>query len=392
MDPGQWEELRAWYREALSGRAASLESLLPAIGSEPVDVDATRQVIDIAQALRGSGGSYGFSTVSAAAGVVAAEPRDRLLPKLLGLIDLLRRCASHEDGPGRRAGRWLAFATDAPSSWDGEDPSDTELEGAWKRAADALGVDDQELARRIAVRLGIDLADPAAADGFAARLVPPALALEHGILPISENGTQIVAASANPTDVSAMATLERATGRVAHLDVLPPSTLHRILVARYGEPAGARILDVVVPAANLDRGAFRNDAPDPLTILVVDDEPGARLFCRTVLEREGYRVIEAEGGREALDTLSANPGTIDLALIDVQMPEMDGRELMKNLREDPVLVGLPVIVLTGLQSTGSEAKLMEQGADDYLRKPVEPPILIARIRAILRRVRATQTP
>jgi CheY-like chemotaxis protein len=349
-------------------------------------------VIDIAQALRGSGGSYGYPTVSAAAGVVAADPRDRLLPKLLGLIDLLRRCASHDDGPGRGAGRWLAFASGAAHDWSREDAAAVDLEGAWKAAAVALGVDDQELARRIAVRLGIELADPAAADGFAALLVPPALALEHSVLPISEDGTQIVAASANPTDVSAMATLERATGRMARLDILPPDTLRRILVARYGEPTGARILDAVVPAANLDRGAFRDEAPDDLTILVVDDEPGTRLSCRTVLEREGFRVIEAEGGREALDALSAQPGTIDLALVDVLMPDMDGRELVKTLREDPVLVGLPVIVLTGLHSTGSEAKLMEQGADDYLRKPVEPPILIARIRAILRRVRATQTP
>lgn len=392
MDPGQWEELRAWYRQALSRRAASLEALLPAIASEPFDVEATRKVVDIAQALRGSGGSYGFPTVSAAAGIVAADPRDRLLPKLLGLIDLLHRCASREDDRERRAGRWLAFAAGAPHEWSGEGVAGVDLGEAWGVASHALGIDDLELARRIAVRLGIQLADAAASDGFAAQLVPPALALEHTLLPISEDGTQIIVASADPTDIAAMATLERATGRVARIDVLPPETLRRILVARYGTPTRGTILDAVVPAAILDRGAFRGDAPDEPTILVVDDEPGARLFCRTVLEREGFRVIEAEGGSEALDALSADPEGIHLALVDVLMPEMHGRELVEAIREDPVLAGLPIIVLTGLQSTGSEATLMEQGADDYLRKPVEPPILIARIRAILRRVQASRTP
>jgi CheY-like chemotaxis protein len=237
----------------------------------------------------------------------------------------------------------------------------------------------------------VGVADPDTAQRSASLLVPPALAIECRLLPLAEDGAQITVASANPADISAMATLERATGRVARIDVIAPEALDPILLRRYGEPTKGRILDEVVPSPEPDRGSFRGKAPEGASILVVDDEPGERLLCRTILEREGFRVLEAEGGREALETL-AGGASVDLALVDVLMPGMPGRELVRVLREDPISPGLPVIVLTGLQSAGAETELMELGADDYLRKPVDPPILIARIRAILRRVRTFQTP
>jgi CheY-like chemotaxis protein len=395
MDRTQWEELRTWYREALSRRASSLEALLPPVAGESPDPDALDRVEAIAHALRGSGGTFGFPIVSEAARILSADTRDRLLPKLLGLIDLLRDVAGGGDGrTADRAGGWFTFASShgpgvgrAPEEIAG----DTRLGEAWSRMATAVGLTQSELSLRIATRLGIGVADPDTAQRFASLLVPPALAIECRLLPLAEDGSQITVASANPTDVAAMATLERATGRVARIDVIAPEALDPILLRRYGEPTKGRILDDVVPSPEPDRGSFRGKAPDGASVLVVDDEPGERLLCRTILEREGFRVMEAEGGLEALAAL-AGGASIDLALVDVLMPGMPGRELVRALREDPISAGLPVIVLTGLQSGGAETELMELGADDYLRKPVDPPILIARIRAILRRVRTFQTP
>jgi CheY-like chemotaxis protein len=395
MDRTQWDELRAWYREALSGRASSLEALLPRVAGESPEQAAVDRVIDIAQALSGSGGTFGFPIVSEAARILSADARDRVLTKLLGLIDLLRDIAAGGEGDtANRAGGWLAFASGRGPDVDGASRKivgDIGLADAWSEAAAGLGVTQNELSLRIASRLGIGVADPKVAQHFASLLVPPALAIEHRLLPLAEDGTNITVASSNPTDVSAMATLERATGRVAHIDVIAPEALDPILLMRYGEPTRGRILAEVVPSPEPDRGSFRGRAPDSPSVLVVDDEPGERLLCRTILEREGYRVLEAEGGREALETLSGG-ASVDLALVDILMPDMDGRELIQTLRQDPLLVGLPVIVLTGLQSAGTEAALMDLGADDYLRKPLDPPILIARIRAILRRVRTSQTP
>jgi|GEM_PF-2209562 len=394
MDRTQWEELRTWYREALSRRALSLEELLVAVAADPADPETLDQAIGIAQALSGSGGTFGFPIVSEAARVVSADARDRLLPKLLGLIDLLFDVAAGREGDTvDRAGGWLAFASgDGPEAdASREGVADMAAGEAWSRTAGHAGLTQLELAHRIASRLGIEVADPEAAQRFASMLVPPALAIEHRLLPLSEDGARITVASANPTDVSAMATLERATGRVAHIDVIPPETLDPILLQRYGEPTKGRILDQVVPSPEPDRGAFRGERPGGNSVLIVDDEPGERLLCRTILEREGFRVEEAESGEEALDTLSGGI-SVDLVLVDVLMPGMHGRDLLRAIREDPVLADLPVIVLTGLRSAGTEAELMELGADDYLRKPFDPPILVARIRAILRRARTSQTP
>jgi CheY-like chemotaxis protein len=311
------------------------------------------------------------------------------------MIDLLRDVAAGGDGEtADRAGGWLAFASAHDLAGGGapeEIARGTRLGEAWSRMATGLGLTQSELSLRIATRLGVGVADPDTAQRSASLLVPPALAIECRLLPLAEDGAQITVASANPADISAMATLERATGRVARIDVIAPEALDPILLRRYGEPTKGRILDEVVPSPEPDRGSFRGKAPEGASILVVDDEPGERLLCRTILEREGFRVLEAEGGREALETL-AGGASVDLALVDVLMPGMPGRELVRVLREDPISPGLPVIVLTGLQSAGAETELMELGADDYLRKPVDPPILIARIRAILRRVRTFQTP
>lgn len=117
-----------------------------------------------------------------------------------------------------------------------------------------------------------------------------------------------------------------------------------------------------------------------MTILIVDDEPRIRDFVRLDLEMEHYRVIEASNGIEALDQLREN--LPDLVLLDVMMPEMDGFETLKAIRE---VSTVPVIMLTVRQSEQDRIHGLDLGADDYMAKPFSSRELLSRIRALLRR-------
>ncbi len=117
-----------------------------------------------------------------------------------------------------------------------------------------------------------------------------------------------------------------------------------------------------------------------MTILIVDDEARIRDFVRMNLELEHYRVIEANDGIQALEQLREN--LPDLIVLDVMMPEMDGFEALRAIRE---VSTVPVIMLTVRQSEQDKIHGLDLGADDYLAKPFSPRELLSRIRALLRR-------
>lgn len=117
-----------------------------------------------------------------------------------------------------------------------------------------------------------------------------------------------------------------------------------------------------------------------MTILIVDDEPRIRDFVRLNLEMEHYRVIEASNGLEALEQVREH--LPDLVVLDVMMPEMDGFETLKAIRE---VSNVPVVILTVRQSEQDKIRGLDLGADDYIAKPFSPPELLSRIRALLRR-------
>lgn len=125
----------------------------------------------------------------------------------------------------------------------------------------------------------------------------------------------------------------------------------------------------------------------PLT-LVVDDDATSRVFARTLLELDGARVIEAEDGQAALEILEEADETPALVILDLSMPRMDGEEFLRTLRGRPVAENLAVIVVTAATDTDTEIRLVEAGADDFVRKPVEPRLFVSRVHAALRRVRA----
>jgi two-component system KDP operon response regulator KdpE len=122
-------------------------------------------------------------------------------------------------------------------------------------------------------------------------------------------------------------------------------------------------------------------------ILVVDDEPRMTRFIRMNLELEGFHVVEARDGLEALDKLrTALP---DLIILDVMMPELDGFETLKLIRE---ISSVPVIMLTVRADEEDKVKGLELGADDYVTKPFGARELVSRVRAVMRRTSGVTQP
>ncbi len=120
-------------------------------------------------------------------------------------------------------------------------------------------------------------------------------------------------------------------------------------------------------------------------LLVVDDNKVNRLLLTRNLELMGHRVAVAENGRVALETLRREP--FDLALLDIEMPEMDGFEVLEQIRGDLQLRDVPVIVTSSLEGLDNVVRCIELGAEDYLPKPINPVLLKARIGASLEKKR-----
>ncbi|HLU12105.1 MAG TPA: response regulator transcription factor [Oceanobacillus sp.] len=123
------------------------------------------------------------------------------------------------------------------------------------------------------------------------------------------------------------------------------------------------------------------------TIFIVDDEHTLRDVVRRYLELDGFQVVEAETGLQALDTLREHP--VDLMLLDIMLPEMDGFSLTRTLRNSPEFQGryadLPIIMLTSRGDEVDRIMGFELGVDDYVVKPFSPRELVARVKAVLRR-------
>lgn len=124
-------------------------------------------------------------------------------------------------------------------------------------------------------------------------------------------------------------------------------------------------------------------AEEQLHVLVVDDDEETRIVARAVLQQHAYVVDEATNGEIAIRQLEG--GRCSLILLDLDMPVMDGRATLRRLKSSPATAGIPVIVLTGSDDPSDEIDAMEAGAEDYLRKPIDPARFIARVRATLRR-------
>lgn len=117
-----------------------------------------------------------------------------------------------------------------------------------------------------------------------------------------------------------------------------------------------------------------------ITILIVDDDPHIRELLHLYLQKEGYRSLEAVDGQEALNLLEVE--RVQLAIVDIMMPNVDGYELCKEIRQ---YYDIPVIMLTAKGEIADKEKAYIAGTDDYVVKPFEPREVLFRIRALLRR-------
>lgn len=120
---------------------------------------------------------------------------------------------------------------------------------------------------------------------------------------------------------------------------------------------------------------------DAKRVLVVDDQQDIRLMCRVNLALEGYEVVEATDGAQALEMIAATPP--DLVLLDVMMPGIDGWEVLDTLQADPALAEIPVVMLTARVRREDELRGWTAGASDYLSKPFNPSALTDVVNRVL---------
>lgn len=117
------------------------------------------------------------------------------------------------------------------------------------------------------------------------------------------------------------------------------------------------------------------------TIVIADDEPHVLRSLEFILKKQGYKVITACNGEEALEKVIAN--SPDLVFLDIQMPKMDGNTVLKKLREDDTYQDLFIVMITAKGQETDRLNSLESGANEYITKPYSPRKLIARVKEIL---------
>jgi CheY-like chemotaxis protein len=366
VKPVDRESLKAWYRNAMRGRVLELEALRAGVLGG--DLAASASARDVGHALKGSGGSFGFPRVTEAGALVEGAPAPALARRTEGLIALLRRIAWPEDPSQHMDFAWLSAAA-------GVDPvSHSDPHEAWAAVAAAAGLSEEDLADKVAARFGLERSSHLDPTRQALRLVPEALLRDVGILPLSEDGVRIRVASWNPTSLVAIDQIHRLSGRSPDFVVTPPATL---------QAAWDRLTDE--SPAGPGRPRVRAAPAGRRIVLLVDDDPLARVIARSVLEKRGYGTLEASSAEAGLEVLEGHPEAA-LLVVDLSMPGMGGREMIRAVRARAETAHMPVMVLTGSDDPVLEADLIEDGADDYIRKPLDPRLFAARVAATLRRV------
>lgn len=391
------DELQIWYRGSMRKRADELRAMRPRLAAG--NGRARDQARTVGMSLRGSGGTFGFPKISSMSALLETARDADVLRRVEGMISALSGFAAGS-APGEAASgvapEWLIEA--AALRPDAAEPLAEGDGDAWTRVGTAAGLTQSQLAARVGDYLGVDVADGVGEFRSARRLVPEGLARRERVVPIDESASTIVVAASDPTDLNVESELQRMTGRRVVYRVTPPETIDDLLAEVF--PAAEAPSDGYVPppvqdsdrttakaepaVPRVEPAVAREEAPVQ-RVLVVDDEPDQRLLTRAILEKKGYEVLEAEDGVQALEVFRRS-GPFGLVIADLNMPRMDGLELIWELRATEVGAALPIIVVTGEKDRVLESQLLEEGADDYIRKPIEPRLFLARVESTFRRL------
>lgn len=137
----------------------------------------------------------------------------------------------------------------------------------------------------------------------------------------------------------------------------------------------------VAPETRWKDRAMDKGSP-PKVLLYIEDDPANRVLVKRIMEAQGYRVLEAETGAEGLEIAQAElPGVI---LVDINMPGMDGFEVVAQLKELPRTASVPVIAVTAMVMKGDRERTLEAGCADYIEKPIDVDRLPEQVAAVLR--------
>jgi CheY-like chemotaxis protein len=275
-------------------------------------------------------------------------------------------------------GHWMVAVAEAAAIMGVEsldEATPAQMAEAWDLVAQASGLTLIDLAEAIAAQHHLKSADVAAAERTAARVVPGPLAWRRLVFPLRATERELVVATSNPLSIDTKRELARTSGRAVDFEVAPPRDITAELKRHYGPPSPEDLR----PRPSVDE-------PTGPHILVVDDEPGVRALYRSILEAHGFRVSVAKDGPDALAKLTADPAC-DLVTLDYWMDKMNGLRVLQQMQANPALAHIPVIVVTGADNRAIELSLFEAGADDFITKPIDIPLFVLRIRAVLRRRR-----
>ena len=212
---------------------------------------------------------------------------------------------------------------------------------------------------------------------LAQHLIPITVLRRHEVLPLAVDDKEIRYVTATPYNVEADRAVSMSTGRPTMAMLACRSDLLKALAADFPQTNQ--------PSSSAKPSSGRPAVSPRPSVLIVDDEATTRTLVRLLLERDGYRVLEAFNGKHALDIAAAND--VDLFVMDLLMPELDGYDAILALRHQERHAATPIVVVTTEEGPIVEKQVLDLGADDYILKPFEPTNLTSRIKAAFRRQR-----
>jgi adenylate cyclase len=182
--------------------------------------------------------------------------------------------------------------------------------------------------------------------------------------------------------------LETTASLLARIDALIDFDGVSLPIATTDRPVAGAVSALLKPVPALT-ATLASDQARPSRILIVDDTDATRELLARRLGREGHHVVEVPNGRAALDRVALE--IFDLILLDMMMPDLNGYEVLTQLKDDVRFRHIPVIVISALDEIDSVVRCIEAGAEDYLSKPFDPVMLRARIGACLEKVRLRES-